>query len=118
MVVVLNLFFLPLIGSLSPKLHFSLPPAQPAQSSPSPPTSQVRGRNCIIEVSGAGRSDSVSYYSSSLNVQISEAYGQLKVTDADTGAPLRCVYVKVYAQVAILFSLASPWGVDGVNGGR
>ena len=40
------------------------------------------------------------YYANTLSVQIIETYGHLKVTNAETGAPLAKVYVKVFAQSA------------------
>ncbi len=38
-------------------------------------------------------------YSNSLNVQVVENYGQVRVADAATSRPLATVYVKVYAQL-------------------
>lgn len=47
------------------------------------------------------------HYSNGMRVHVSENYGQLRVTDAETGAPLARVYVKVF------FSTTDPAPADG-----
>lgn len=59
----------------------------------------LRTRNVLVEVVAAGRARAVPYYSNSLVVQTSDAYGQLRVLEADTQKPLPRVYVKVYARL-------------------
>ena len=38
------------------------------------------------------------YYATQIKVQLTEAFGELKVTEKDSGKPLPRVYVKVFAQ--------------------
>jgi hypothetical protein len=54
----------------------------------------------MIEVSGGGVTRAQAYYPNSLNVQLTEGYGQLRVQHEQTGKPLAQVYVKVYARDA------------------
>jgi len=60
---------------------------------------QLHNSNVLVEVSGRGMKKSAAYYSNSLNVQMLENYGQLKVADAGTGKGLSRVYVKTYARL-------------------
>lgn len=60
---------------------------------------QLHNSNVLVEVSGRGMKKSAAYYSNSLNVQMLENYGQLKVADASTGKGLSRVYVKTYARL-------------------
>jgi hypothetical protein len=55
-------------------------------------------RNVMIEVTGGGAAKSQPYYPNSLNVQMLENYGQVKVLQEKTDKPLAKVYVKVYAR--------------------
>ncbi|GIW95588.1 MAG: hypothetical protein KatS3mg110_3629 [Pirellulaceae bacterium] len=55
--------------------------------------------NVLVEVTAAGRSRAVAYYSNSLLVQTVEGYGQLRVLEAASQKPLPRVYVKVYARM-------------------
>ena len=57
----------------------------------------LHNQNVLIEIEGAGVRRSQPYFSNSLSVQLIENYGQLRITDASSGAPLSTVYVKVYA---------------------
>ena len=60
---------------------------------------ELHNQNVLVEVRAAGDAKSVSYYSNSLLVEMSEAYGQLQVTQRETGQNLPAVYVKVYAEL-------------------
>lgn len=59
----------------------------------------LQNKNVLIEVAAGGETKSVSYYSNSLLVEVSDSYGQLRVTQRETGKPLPAVYVKVYAEM-------------------
>lgn len=59
----------------------------------------LHNSNVLVEVMGRGMKKSAAYYSNSLNVQMVENYGQLKVSDADSGRGLARVYVKTYARM-------------------
>jgi hypothetical protein len=56
-------------------------------------------RNVLVEVVAAGKSRSLPYYASAMIVQMSENYGQVRVTDP-AGKPLPKVYVKAYVRLA------------------
>ena len=56
-------------------------------------------RNVLVEVIGGGKTRSLPYYATAMDVKLTENYGQLKATDA-AGKPLSKVYVKVYAKLA------------------
>ncbi len=55
--------------------------------------------NVMVEISAAGLQRARAYFSNSLNVQISENYGQLRVASASPDKVLPKVYVKVYAKL-------------------
>ena len=55
--------------------------------------------NVMVEIEGAGVKKSQAYYSNSLSLQVTENYGQVKVTNEKTGKDLPKVYVKVYARM-------------------
>ncbi|MCA8942169.1 MAG: hypothetical protein KDB80_06370, partial [Planctomycetes bacterium] len=57
---------------------------------------EFRNSNVLVEVRAAGLARRQTYFANSLNVQVSEAYGQLRVTHDDDERPLPKVYVKVY----------------------
>jgi hypothetical protein len=58
-------------------------------------------RNVLVEVTAAGKTRTVPYFASAMDVKMTESYGQLKVTDpAAASRPLSKVYVKVYARLA------------------
>jgi hypothetical protein len=59
---------------------------------------EYANRNVIIEATGGGLQRSQAYTPHSLDVQMQENYGQLRVLHADGGKPLAKVYVKVYAR--------------------
>ena len=56
--------------------------------------------NVLIEITGAGQTKTQTYYSHSLNIQVVENYGQVRVTHRETKRSLSKTYVKVYAQMA------------------
>ncbi len=57
------------------------------------------GKNVLVEIVGAGKSQSLPYYAHSLGVQVIENYGQVKVTHQSTGQPIPKAYVKVYGRM-------------------
>ncbi len=61
---------------------------------------QFRNSNVLVEVIGAGDTKRQAYYANSMTVQLIEQFGQLKITDADSGDMLPRLYVKVYARKA------------------
>lgn len=61
---------------------------------------ELRQKNVLVEVVGAGKTQSVPYYASAMDVKWTESYGQVRTAEAATGKPLPRVYVKVYAQLA------------------
>jgi len=54
----------------------------------------------LVEVRGGGLSRRTTYFAGDLVVQGLERYGQVRVVDGDTKAPLAKTYVKVYAKLA------------------
>ncbi|MBT7302623.1 MAG: hypothetical protein HN849_24050, partial [Victivallales bacterium] len=54
--------------------------------------------NTMVEVVGIGQRKAKPYYPNTMTVQMIEAYGQIKVTQAGGRKPLSTVYVKVYAR--------------------
>ncbi|MBC8291398.1 MAG: hypothetical protein H8E37_13940 [Planctomycetes bacterium] len=56
--------------------------------------------NVLVEIVAGGQTKSQAYYSHSLNVQVVENYGQVKVTHQETKKALPRTYVKVYAALA------------------
>ncbi len=59
----------------------------------------LRNRNVLIEIKGAGQTRSKAYYANSLSVQLMETYGQLRVGNKSTGRSISKVYIKVYARM-------------------
>jgi len=57
---------------------------------------KYRSSNVMVEIESAGIKRSDTYYSNSMNIQIINNYGLLKVLDEETGKPIPGVYVKVY----------------------
>jgi len=57
-------------------------------------------RNLLVEIAAAGKTRTVAYYSSAMDLKMFEGQGQLKVTARDAATPLSKVYVKVYARLA------------------
>ena len=52
----------------------------------------------VIEINGEGKQLFRSYYATQIKVNITEAFGELKVTEKESGKPLPRTYVKVFAQ--------------------
>jgi hypothetical protein len=75
-----------------------LPKGQTKQNFTLP--SNLARRNVLVEITAAGKTRSIPYYANAMNLQLTENYGQLRVTDAATGKPLAKVYVKTYVQQA------------------
>jgi hypothetical protein len=59
---------------------------------------QFRNANVYVEVLGAGASRCKTYYSNSLNVQVINNVGQVKVHQKANNAPIAMAYIKVYAR--------------------
>ena len=51
----------------------------------------------VIEVNGGGKQLFRNYYATQIKVILTEAYGELKVTDNKSGTPQPSVYVKVFS---------------------
>ena len=60
---------------------------------------EMHNRNVLVEIVAGGQTKSQAYYSNSLNVQVLDNYGQLRVTSSNPGKPLSTIYVKVYARM-------------------
>ena len=58
----------------------------------------LHNQNVMVEIVGGGKTQARAYYANSLDLQLSENYGQLQVTDTDAKKPLSKVYVKVYSR--------------------
>src|SRR5204863_3119035 len=54
--------------------------------------------NVMVEITAAGTKKAHAYYANSLDVQLVENYGQIKVAQQDGGKPVPKAYVKVYAK--------------------
>jgi hypothetical protein len=65
-----------------------------------PLPAEFEGRNVLVEVTAAGKTRSVAHFATTMTVQMSENYGQLKVTETAGGKAVGKVYVKVYAKLA------------------
>jgi len=60
---------------------------------------EYHSSNMLIEIEGAGLKKAQPFFANALQVQISENYGQLQVSQAQSNEPLAQVYVKVYARM-------------------
>lgn len=60
---------------------------------------EYQGRNVLVEVEGAGLRASETLYAHSLDVELVEAYGQVRVKHEKTKQSLSTVYVKVFAKM-------------------
>ena len=58
----------------------------------------LQSSNLLVEIIGAGKTQSQAYYAHSLNVLVQDDYGQLVVRHQGDDKPLPRTYVKVYAQ--------------------
>jgi hypothetical protein len=59
---------------------------------------QLQRKNILIEAKGGGKSSTTTVLANQLDVNVSDNFGQLKVTEEATGRALHTVYVKVYAR--------------------
>jgi hypothetical protein len=75
-----------------------LPQGRTKHSFPLP--AEFEGRNVLVEVTAGGKTRSAAHLASTMTVQMSENYGQLKVTETAGNKALGKVYVKVYARLA------------------
>ena len=57
----------------------------------------LQAKNLVIEITGEGKQQFLTYFSTSLKVAINENFGELKVTDNDD-KPLSMVYVKTFSK--------------------
>eukprot|EP01116_Phalansterium_solitarium_P020667 TRINITY_DN6156_c0_g6_i2.p1 TRINITY_DN6156_c0_g6~~TRINITY_DN6156_c0_g6_i2.p1 ORF type:complete len:2265 (-),score=945.46 TRINITY_DN6156_c0_g6_i2:259-7053(-) len=71
-----------------------------ATSAKVPLPSEFHTANVMVSIEGGGMQKSQAVYSHSLNVQIIENYGLLRVSEKSTNRPLSKVYVKVYGRTA------------------
>jgi hypothetical protein len=60
---------------------------------------EFRTKNVMVEAVAAGVRKTQAYYANTLKVQMVENYGQLLVTQAQTGKAVSGAYVKVYAKM-------------------
>ncbi len=60
---------------------------------------QLHSSNVLVEIVGGGQTQSQAYYSNSLNLQVIENYGHVRVAHSETGKPVPTTYVKVYARM-------------------
>ena len=58
----------------------------------------LRNKNVMVEIVGGGKTRSEAYYANSIDVQMSENYGQLLVTHDESGTAIPRTYVKVYSR--------------------
>jgi hypothetical protein len=78
--------------------ELKLPAGQNKLSVPLP--EEFASRNVLVEIVGAGKTRAVPYYATAMTVNVTENYGQLRVTESAGGKALAKVYVKVYAKLA------------------
>lgn len=61
---------------------------------------EFASKNVLVEIVAAGKTRAVPYYATAMSVNVTENYGQLRVTESAGGKALPKVYVKVYAKLA------------------
>lgn len=59
---------------------------------------EIQNKNVLVEIVGGDQTKSQPYFANSLNVQLIESYGQIKVTAKDNGKSISKAYVKVYSR--------------------
>lgn len=59
----------------------------------------MKNKNILVEIVAGDQTKSQPYFAHSLNLQLLEKYGQIYVTEEDSGKPIPKVYVKVYARM-------------------
>ncbi len=60
---------------------------------------EMQNKNVLVEIVAGDQTRSQPYFAHSLDVQLLEKYGQVHVTDEDSGKPIAKTYVKVYARM-------------------
>lgn len=60
---------------------------------------QFHNSNLMVEIEAGGIKKSTVYYANSLDVQVMENYGQLRVIHQTTREPLHTTYIKTYARM-------------------
>ena len=60
---------------------------------------KYREGNVMIEIEAGGVRKSKTYYANRLQVEMTESYGRVRVTEDKTAKPLSSTYVKVYARM-------------------
>jgi hypothetical protein len=63
-----------------------------------PLPAELLGANLVIEAVARGLRRAVVHYAHDLGLQLTEAYGQIRVVRASTGRPVAAAYVKVYGR--------------------
>ncbi len=76
--------------------EIKLPAGQAKFSVPLP--EDLLKKNVLVEIVAAGKTHSLPYYANAMDVKVTDAYGQLKVTNSTTGKALAKVYVKAYVR--------------------
>lgn len=61
---------------------------------------EMRNKNVFVEVVAGDQTRSQPYFAHSLDVQMIEKFGQVHVTDQESGKPISKTYVKVYARLS------------------
>jgi len=85
-------------SSIRPNLSQNLElPAEGSQHQIELPE-DLRSSNLLVEIVGAGKTQSQAYYAHSLKVLVQDDYGQLTVRHETDQRPLPRTYIKVYAQ--------------------
>jgi len=74
-----------------------LDPAKPTATCDLP--ENFHASNVMVEIIAGGLTRTQAYFANTLNVQVVETFGQLKVASEKTGKPLAKVYVKTYARM-------------------
>ena len=61
---------------------------------------EMQNKNVLVELVGGDQTRSIPYFAHSLDIQVVEKFGQLKVSEASSAKPVAKTYVKVYAKLA------------------
>ncbi|MEM9942270.1 MAG: hypothetical protein AAF939_11950, partial [Planctomycetota bacterium] len=60
---------------------------------------QMANKNVLVEVAAGDQTRSLPYFANSLNVQLQERFGQVKVAESKSGKAISKAYIKVYARL-------------------
>ena len=63
---------------------------------------KLRKNNVFIQIKSLNKTTTLTYFSTSLNVQIIEAYAQIKVTDKDNKPISKVLYIFYIVQYQII----------------